>query len=78
MSTVVKNRKEKCKYCFWRLQREEIVAANAITKNRRKTVVKRKQTTKKVPFNIFRCSEVRKNGTVDVVKPEKHDQREML
>ena len=61
MSTVVKNRKEKCKYFFWRLQREEIKAANAITKNRRKTVVKRKQTTKKVPFDIFRCSEVRKN-----------------
>ena len=52
--------KSKCKLCFSRLKCNKIGATDAITKNSRNNVVRRKRKTNKVARIIFRGFEVRK------------------
>ena len=62
-STVVRKLKARYEWCFSRLKCNKIGAADGITslrsKNSRNNVFRRKQTTNKVPPNIFRRLELK-------------------
>ena len=80
MSTVVRKLKAKYERCFSRLEWHTIGAADAITsytakkeeknKQNRNNVFRKKETTSKVPPNIFRHFEVRKKVQLVVWTPE--------